>query len=83
MAKRGNQGWSTKGKNGSPGAGNQGWSTAPRAGRPKSTGPARTNRTIRATDDEYNLIKRFIVLVREQPNDAKKILDEDEDTDEE
>lgn len=75
--KRGNQGWSTKGRNGSPGAGNQGWSTAPGAGRPKSTGPARTNRTIRATDDEYQLIKRFIAIVRTKPETAEKILEVD------
>ena len=73
--KRGNQGWSTKGRDGSPGAGNQGWSTAPGAGRPKSPGPARTNRTIRATDDEYKLIKSFIAIVRDKPDEAKKMLD--------
>lgn len=73
--RRGNQGWSTKGRNGSPGAGNQGWSTAPGAGRPKSPGPERKNRTIRASAEEYELIKRFIVLVREHPEKAEKILE--------
>lgn len=59
--------------------GNQGWSTAPGAGRPKSPGPARTNRTIRASDDEYKLIKRYIELVREKPDIAKKILDKEDE----
>ena len=56
------------------GAGNQGWSTAPGAGRPKSPGPARTNRTIRATDAEYQLIKRYIDLVRDHFDAAEKMV---------
>lgn len=74
--KRGNQGWSTRGKHGSVGAGNQGWSTGPNAGRPKGDGPERKNHTIRANDEEFPLIKRFIALVRMQPEKAKKILDD-------
>lgn len=72
--KRGNQGWSTKGKNGSPGAGNRGWSTAPGSGRPKSTGPERKNRTIRASDDEFLIIKGFIKIVRESPEAAERMI---------
>ena len=73
MGKRGNQGWSTRPKDGSP-AGNRGWSTAGRAGRPKGDRPPRKNHTIRATDKEFLLIHRFVHFARDHFDAAEKMV---------
>ena len=62
MAKRGNQGWSTKGKEGSPGA-----------GRPPSL-RKRTRHSINAYAEEYALIKRFFNCLQYNMPLSKTIL---------
>lgn len=51
-----------------------GWSTAGRAGRPR-TGK-KPGRSIRATDDEWRLIKQFAAIVKESPKVAEEMLKE-------
>jgi len=51
MTRKGNQGWSTKPKDGSP------------AGRPVTTG-TRPQRQVRAWDGEWELIREFVTYVR-------------------
>lgn len=75
MGKRGNQGWSTRPKDGSP-AGNRGWSTlgAIGAGRPKGDLPPRRTHSYRANDEEHELIKRFVKITRTDIQAAAMIL---------
>lgn len=73
VGKRGNQGWSTKPKDGSP-AGNRGWSTGPNAGRPKGDTPPRKTHSFRASDEEYVLVHRFIRIVKVNRDVAAKAL---------
>lgn len=73
MAKRGNQGWSTRPRDGRP-AGNHGWSTGPNAGRPRSDTPPRKTHSFRASDEEYELVHRFIRIVKVDRDAAIKAL---------
>lgn len=58
--------------------GNQEWSTAGRAGRPKLKSPcdskARPMRSMRATDEEWELIKQFAKIAKENIDKAKAML---------
>lgn len=73
MGKRGNQGWSTRPRDGRP-AGNRGWSTAPGAGRPKGDTSPRKNHSFRASDAEYDLVHRFILAIRADRSVATRAL---------
>ena len=50
----------------------------PGAGRPKGSHndvySKRTQRQYRATDEEHELVKRFIVILRKNPERAKEII---------
>ncbi len=64
-----------KGKKG--GRGNKGWSTGPNAGRPKLTPEERKRRKghqVRAFDDEWDVIKRFITLTRKDLAACEKLV---------
>lgn len=76
MMKRGNQGWSTKPKDGSP-AGRPPLTAEQRAGREKD---ARRDRHIRATDEEYEVIKWFVHYVRHDLATAAKMVNYPEKT---
>lgn len=60
--KRGNQGWSTKPKDGS------------HAGRPFSERGKRSNHGIRAFDDEWNVLKDFLPLLRKDIEASKEAI---------
>lgn len=51
-----------------------GWSTAGRAGRKKTPVGTRPQRNIRATDEEWNVIKKFAAIAKSDLPQAKKIL---------
>lgn len=58
--------------------GNQGWSTAGRAGRPKLKSPeeskARKMRSLRASDEEWELIKEFAKLAKDDIREVTKMV---------
>lgn len=55
--------------------GNQGWSTAGKAGRkPMPPEEKRRNRTLKARDEEWEIIKRFEKLVKADFSKAKEVL---------
>lgn len=60
---RGNQGWSTRGKDGSKGA-----------GRPPAPRGPRQRHTISAYKEEYALLQRFMKYVRRDPEAAERLL---------
>ena len=56
--------------------GNQGWSTAGKAGRkPLPAEDRRRNRTLKARDDEWEVIKRFEKMVKTDFSKASQILE--------
>lgn len=59
--------------------GNQGWSTAGRAGRPKLKSPeeskARKMHSLRATAEEWELIKEFAKLAKSDIQIAKETIE--------
>lgn len=74
MGKRGNQGWSTAGRAGNT----RGWSTlgSVGAGRPKGDHPPRRTHSYRASDEEHDLIRRFVAITRTDVQAAEMILRE-------
>ena len=60
--------------------GNQGWSTAGRAGRKKTNIGTRPQRNIRATAEEWAIIKKFAQIAKSDMNKARKFLQEMEET---
>ena len=72
MGKRGNQGWSTAGRAGNT----RGWSTlgSVGAGRPKGDYPPRRTHSYRASDEEHDLIRRFVAIARKDIRTAEMIL---------
>lgn len=59
--------------------GNQGWSTAGRAGRPRLASPAdskmRPQHAIRAYAEEWEVIKRFVALAKQDLQKAREIVE--------
>lgn len=54
--------------------GNQGWSTAGRAGRKKTEVGTRPQRNMRATEEEWQLIKRFAAIAKSDLPQAERML---------